>query len=155
MANETQQYHSLIFQLYNDPSARNYNTWDNWHLIPSARPVVAQPNPVYNYVDIPGSDGSMDLTDYLVGRPTYSDRTGSFEFYVENDHGDWASRRAEIASFFNGRRMKMYLADDPQYYYDGRFFFRAWTPDASHSKVTIEYRLKPYRYLSTGKEAGL
>lgn len=144
-------YHSLIFQ-YGDIKI---NTWDNWHLIPSARPVVAQPTPVYTYVDIPGKDGSMDLSDYLVGRPTYSDRTGSFEFYVANDYGNWASRRAEMTSFLNGRKMKVYLEDEPQYYYEGRFWFKQWTPDASHSKVTIEYRLKPYRYHASGKEAGL
>lgn len=144
-------YHSLIFH-YGDTTV---NTWDNWHLIPSTRPVVAQPNPVYNYVDIPGADGSMDISDYLVGRPTYSDRQGSFEFYVVNDYGDWASRRKEIAAFLDGRKLKMHLEDDPNYYYEGRFYFKQWTPDASHSRVTIEYRLKPYRYLSNGKEAGL
>ena len=144
-------YHSLIFQYGNT----KINTWDNWHLIPDGRPVVAQPNPVYTYVDIPGADGSMDLTDYLVGRPTYSDRTGTFEFYVANDYGNWASRRAEIAAFLNGKKMKVYLEDEPQYYYEGRFFFKGWSPGASHSKVTIEYRLKPYRYLVNGGEAGL
>jgi phage-related protein len=91
----------------------------------------------------------------LVGRPTYSDRQGSFEFYVDNDYGDWASRRKEIAAFLDGRKLKMHLEDDPNYYYEGRFYFKQWTPDASHSRVTIEYRLKPYRYLSNGKEAGL
>lgn len=144
-------YHSLIFQAGNT----TINTWDNWHLIPATRPVLTQPTPVYNYVDIPGSDGSMDLTDYLIGRPTYSDRQGSFEFYVANDYGNWANRRAEIAAFLNGRNMKLFLEDDPDYYYEGRFFFKGWTPDASHSKVNIEYRVKPYRYTVNGEEAGL
>ena len=144
-------YHSLIFQHGNT----KINTWDNWHLIPSSRPVLAQPTPAYTFVEIPGADGSMDITDYLIGRPTYSDRQGTFEFYVENDFGNWASRREEIAGFLDGRKMKLYLEDEPQYYYEGRFFFKQWIPDASHSKVTIEYRVKPYRYLSNGKEAGL
>lgn len=144
-------YHSLNFRLGNT----QVNTWDNWHLIPAVRPVVAQPTPVYTFVDIPGADGSLDLSDYLVGRPTYSDRQGSWEFYVENDYGDWAFRRAEIAAFLNGRVMQVYLEDEPNYYYEGRFWFKQWTPDASHSRVTIEYRLKPYRYQANGKEAGL
>lgn len=144
-------YHSLIFQHGNT----KVNTWDNWHLIPVSRPVIVQPTPAYSFVSIPGADGSMDLTDYLIGRPIYSDRQGSFEFYVANDFGNWASRRAEIASFLNGRQMKLYLEDEPQYYYEGRFFFKSWTPDASFSKVTIEYHVKPYRYLVNGGEAGL
>ena len=92
-------YHSLIFIDGNITR----NTWDNWHLIPSSRPVVVRPTATYKYVDVPGMDGSLDLTDYLIGRPTYSDCSGSFEFYVANDYGDWVSRKNEKASFLNGR----------------------------------------------------
>lgn len=152
-------YHSLTFEVGSANGAtfkKRYNTWNNWHLIPTTRPVVAQPNPNYTYVDIPGADGSLDITDYLIGRPTYSDRTGSFDFYVANGYGDWSARRTEIASILNGQIMKMYLEDEKEsYYYEGRFYLRAWTPDASYSKVTIEYRLKPYRYQANGRQAGL
>ena len=144
-------YHSLIFQSGNI----KINTWDNWHLIPTQRPVLPMPTPQYNFVDIPGSDGSMDLTDYLVGRPTYSDRQGTFDFYVVNDYGDWASRRDEIAAFLNGSKMKLYLEDDPKYYYEGRFMLKEWRADPNYSHVVIEYRVKPYKYLSNGREAGL
>lgn len=147
--------HSINFQYGNDATSA-VNTWDHWHLIPTTRPVVVQPTPVYNYVDIPGMDGSLDITDYLIGRPTYSDRQGSFEFYVENDYGNWFDRSHEIASYLDGKRvLRMTLEDDPEHYYIGRFYFKQWTPDASHSRVTIEYRVKPYRYTSDGKEDGL
>lgn len=145
-------YHSIYFIDGNVTK----NTWTDWHLIPTARPVLPQPSPAYNFVDIPGKDGSLDLSDYLIGRPTYSDRSGAFEFFVDNDHEDWTAIRAALAAFFNGKRMKMWLEDDPLYYYEGRFFFRGWTPDASYSKVTIEYRVSPYRYLvGSDEEAGL
>lgn len=144
-------YHSLIFQDGNT----KINTWDNWHLIPSSRPVVAQPTAVYKYVDIPGRDGQLDMTDYLVGRPTYSDRKGAFEFYVANGYGNWASRRAEIASFLNGKVLKLYLEDEPQYYYKGRFFLKEWRSEANWSKVNIEYQVDPYRYLINGTRGGL
>ena len=146
-------YHSLYF--IDDNVIKN--TWADWHLIPTTRPVLPQPSPTFTYVDIPGADGSMDLTDYLIGRPTFSDRSGSFEFYVDHRVSlDWATVRASLAEFFNGKVMKMYLEDDPNYYYIGRFFFRGWTPDQSYSRVTIEYRVKPYRYLrSNDQEAGL
>lgn len=148
-------YHSLIFQPDNE--GRRYNTWSNWHLIPSSRPIVPQPSPVYKYVDIPGRNGSIDISDYLTGTVTYSDRKGTFTFYVDNDKRSWASRRAELASFFNGRKMKMWLEDEANYYYYGRFFLREWRTDASsnYSQVTIEYQVSPYRYLSNGEEAGL
>lgn len=141
-------YHSLIFIDGNITR----NTWDNWHLIPSSRPVVVRPTATYKYVDVPGMDGSLDLTDYLIGRPTYSDCSGSFEFYVANDYGDWVSRKNEIASFLNGRVLKMYLEDDPIYYYEGRFYLRDWKSGGSFSSVTIEYRLKPYKFKASSGE---
>ena len=140
--------HSIIF---NDGRTER-NTWVHWYLIPSSPPVIAQPTPTFKYVDIPGMDGSIDLTDYLVGRPTYSDRSGSFSFYADNDRGKWANRKAEIANFLDGRQMKMILTDDRDYYYIGRFFFKEWQPGNPNSTVSIDYRVKPYKYrASDGK----
>ena len=141
-------YHSLIFIDGNITR----NTWDNWHLIPSSRPVIARPSVTYKYVEVPGMDGSLDLSNYLVGRPTYSDCSGSFEFYVENDYGDWPSRKSEISSFLDGRTLRMYLEDDPQHYYIGRFFFKDWKSGATNSTVTIDYRVKPYKFKSVSGE---
>ena len=42
--------------------------------------------------------------------------------------------------------MKMTLEDDINYYYVGRFYMKEWTPGANFSQVTIEYRVKPYKY---------
>ena len=150
-------YHSLIFK--DGTTVRN--TWNNWHLIPSTRPVVAQPNPVYKYVDVPGRDGSLDFSDYLIGRPTYTDRSGSFSFYVANEDpntgkgfGNWASRKQDIAQFLNGKKtLKLTLEDDINYYYLGRFYMKDWQPGENFSTVVIEYRVKPYKYRESDNKA--
>jgi len=139
-------YHSITF-LYGTDFKNSKNTWTHFHLIPSSRPVVSRPTPVYKYVDIPGMNGSLDLTNYLVGKPTYSDRSGSFTFYVANGYGKWADREMELADFFDGaKEMRMELEDDPHYYYIGRFYLKQWNPGTSNSEVTIEYRVKPDKY---------
>ena len=148
-------YHSLIFEVTdNNGNKKIINTWNNWHLIPTSRPVIAQPTPNYNYVDVPGRDGSLDFSDYLIGRPTYSDRSGSFSFYVANEdpvtgknYGNWASRKQDIAQFLDGQTiMKMTLEDDINYYYVGRFYLKEWSPGPNFSQVTIEYRVGPYKH---------
>lgn len=143
-------YHSLIFV----DGAVTRHTWDNWHLIPSSRPVISRPSPAYKMVDIPGMDGQLDLTDYLIGRPTYSNCSGTFQFYVANEkvYGDWASRKSEISGFLNGRKMRMFLEDDPQYYYEGRFYLSGWNPGAAFSTVSIDYQVLPYKFLSFSGE---
>ena len=57
-------------------------SWEDLYLVPVSRPVVSPPAIKTNYVDIPGSSGSLDLTEVLTGKPLYSDRNGSFDFIV-------------------------------------------------------------------------
>lgn len=157
-------YHSLIFEKVVNGKTNTYNTWEQWNLIPSSRPVFAQPSVQYKYVDIPGRDGQLDLTDYLLGsRPVYSDRKGQFDFYVSNDYADpdrrnWTNRRAEIAKFFDGSKMKCTLEDDPESYFYGRFMLKEWKSEANFSRVILEYQVEPYRYsgtVSKRKKVGL
>lgn len=122
------------------------NTWDEWHLIPSSRPTIAMPGVSEKYIEIPGRDGSIDLSDWLAGRPIYGDRQGSLEFYHQNGYEDWETVRRAMAHYFHGRTLKMILEDDPGYYYEGRFKLNEWKSEASHSKVVIDYRLKPYKW---------
>lgn len=128
------------------------NTWDDWHLIPSTRPVVAQAGVSTNFVDIPGrSAGPIDLSEYLTGSPVYTSRSGSFEFIVDNDHEYWETIRSKIATFLHGKRMKMCLEDDPEYYYEGRFALTDWKSESWNSLVIINYSVGPYKYhITTG-----
>ena len=69
-----------IVKSYNDESIRRINTWDDWHMLPTARPMFTPPDVKTNYIDIPGGNGSLDLTEALTGYPLYSNRTGSLNF---------------------------------------------------------------------------
>lgn len=131
-------YHSITFG--------TKNTWTDWHLIPASRPVVSPPSVKTTYVEIPGGDGSIDLSTALAGRPLYNDRSGSFQFYVENGHGNWFDIYYSIMTYLHGQKMRMVLEDDPRYYYEGRFSVSGWQSGASTSAITINYVLSPYKY---------
>lgn len=135
-------YHSVIFG--------DKNTYDDWKIVPSERPVFVPPAQKTTYLDIPGTDGSLDVSDSLTGYPIYQDREGSFSFYVLNslDYDDYnfASLYSEIMTYIHGKRMHAILEDDPNWYYDGRFWVDSWTPDNYHSKISIKYRVDPYKW---------
>ena len=122
------------------------NTWTDWHLIPSSRPVIAHPTIVTKFIEIPGMDGMLDLTDYLTGRPNYGQRQGSLSFEVDNDHESWEALRERIVALLHGKRLKMLLTDDPDYYYDGRYTVGNWESGADHSRISISYQLEPYKF---------
>lgn len=141
-------YHSVTFG--------NKNCYDEWRLVPSSRPVINPPKLKVQYVDIPGADGSIDLTESLAGRPVFEDREGSLEFIVLNDFNvdnydyNWIDVYTSIMQYLHGQRMTLILEDEPDYYYEGRFTVNSWKSDQNNSTITIDYRLSPYKYRVSG-----
>ena len=131
--------------MYHSITIGSKNTWDDWHLIPSSRPLFNPPTVKTNTVDIPGGDGVLDLSTALAGRPTYNNRTGSWTFYVENGFKDWSVLYSEIMVYLHGQTFKAFLEDDPSYYYEGRFSVNAWKSDKDYSQITIDYDVGPYK----------
>lgn len=138
-------YHSVTFG--------NKNTWTDWHLVPTSRPVIDPPPVKTRYVEIPGADGVIDLTDSLTGKPAYNNREGSIEFYVLNQYDlegpatyNWSDVYSEIMTYLHGKRMTMILEDDPGYYYEGRFSVNSWKTDQTRSTITIDYNVDPKKY---------
>lgn len=130
------------------------NTWSSWHLIPTTRPSVAPPSFSPKMIDIPGrEDGPIDASEYLTGSPSYGSRTGSWEFYVDNDHENWVSIYQNMLYYLHGKRMNCMLDDDRGYYYKGRFTVTQYNSDKSNSRIQIGYTLEPYKYFASG-EAG-
>jgi len=122
------------------------NTWDDWHLLATKRPVFQPPAPKTVIVDIPGGNGALDLSTSLTGYPVYANRTGSFEFIVENGYGLWAHRYSDIMQYLHGRAMKAVLFDDPEYFYEGRFSVESWESNITWSTITISYNVGPYKW---------
>ena len=134
---QAKKYHSITIG--------DKNTWDDWHLVPTSRPLVTPPNVNTSYVTVPGASGSLDLTEALTGYPTYSNRSGSWEFLVMNGYGEWYARYSEIMAYLHGKKMRAILDDDPNYYYEGRFSVASWSSPKNWSHITINYNVGPYK----------
>lgn len=123
------------------------HTYDDWHLIPSPIPIITPAVPKYSFTDIPGMNGSLDLTETLQDYIAYQNREGSWTFYVENDKEEtWAELLSIIANDTAGRRLKIVLEDDPNWYYMGRVSVNTWASEQIASKITLNYILEPFKY---------
>lgn len=136
--------HSLTFITMDESESRN--TWTDWHLIPSSRLVVAEAGVSTNFIEIPGRGDPVDLTEYLVGKPVYGPRSGSWEFLVDNYHEYWDAIRTRIVNFIHGKRMRVILSDIPTRYWEGRFTVDNWQPGENFSQITINYVLDVHSY---------
>lgn len=125
------------------------NLYDDLSLIPLARPWLSPPKPKTTYVEIPGASGSLDLSEALTRYPVYSDRTGSWQFIVDKSKNTkpWYELYSDIMYHIHGRRLKVFLEDDKDWYYEGRFDVGDWTSytDGSGNGCTIAYVVSPYK----------
>lgn len=133
------QYHSITFD-------GEKNTYDSWFLIPSSRPFIAPPQQKVETVSKAGAHGVIDLSEVLTGEPVFENRTGSLEFYVENDHRPWHVTYTMVMNYLNGRVRHAIFDDDPSYYYEGRFRVNQFKSDKWWSVITIDYDVFPFKY---------
>lgn len=154
--------HSISFVDTSSEEYKNYkndetnpdprkDTWSTWKLIPSARPYFAPPPVKGNLIDVPGGNGSINLSTVLTGYPIYSDRTGSFQFDIMNTNVDsrgskyWSEIYSELMEFFHGKELVAILNDDRAFYYKGVLTIGDYSPDKVNSKITINYDVYPYK----------
>jgi hypothetical protein len=132
--------------MYHSISFGEKNTWDDWRLVPSSRPVFNPPAQKVKTLDIPGGDGLIDLSTTLTGYPVYQNRTGSIEFIVMNDFKPWQKAYSDIMDYLHGQTMRAVLEDDPDYFYEGRFTVDSWKSEKDWSKIVIDYSVGPYKW---------
>ena len=135
-------YYSVSF--YNGTSKRN--TYDDWHLVPEARPIIASPEVKTKYVEVPGAHGSLDLTDSLTGGPLYQNREGEIRFYILNGYDTFVNIKTAILQYLQGKKIKMITEDDPGYYYEGRLSASFENgSENNHASVTLKYTFAPFK----------
>lgn len=121
------------------------HSYRDWGLLLKSRPVISPPSPKTVYVDIPGSDGVIDLTESLTGDVKFDNRTIKCEFVVLDARNRWSDIYSEIMDYLHGQRMRVRLDEDPTYYYEGRLQVNEWKSDKVTSIITIEGDVEPYK----------
>jgi len=101
--------------------------------------------PKTNYIDVPGRDGSLDLTE-THGLVKYKDRDCKFVFTVSpEDILTFEERKTHVSNTLNGRKCKIILDKDPNYYYQGRLTVDEYLQDRNLLKIVVTARIAPYK----------
>ena len=143
----------------------SFRSWSDGQRIPlrliSQERLIISPPPVQTkYVELPGKNGKLDMTEVLTGFPIYGNRTGTLNFIVDNtnpagntayDHKTWADRYEDVLSIIHGQQVELTLDDDPNYTYKGRMSVDGWTRGSSWSQLALSYDFEPYKYDNTGR----
>lgn len=100
-------------------------------------------SPKTNYVDIPGGDGSIDLTEAF-GEVKYNDRELEFAFSCRKE--DFETKKRIVANAIHGKRMRVSTTVDPGYYYQGRVYIDSYETSAVFGRIVVKAIVEPYKY---------
>lgn len=96
-----------------------------------------------NLVDIPGGDGSVDLTEAL-GEVKYKDRNCKFTFTVFPSD-DFEEKKRKISNLLNGKRCRITVDKDPDYYWIGRCSVDEYSSNKNLHKIVVGATVAPYK----------
>lgn len=150
-------YHSIDFKVEYVSSGVSkvleYNTFEDFHIVPTSRPVFTMPDVKTKTIEVPGANGIIDLSEALTGYPVYANRSGSFKFAVLNDIEDWTEIYSKVANALHGKKAKAVLEDDPDWYYEGRWSVGSLDSpsNGTWSSIDLAYNVSPFKYSHTEK----
>ena len=124
------------------------HSFDDLDLILSACDIPPA-KPKTTYIDVPGADGSVDLTE-AIGEVKFSDRDCSFTFTM-NPMGDlsvaaYEEKKTEVSNLLNGQEFKITLDKDEDFYYQGRCTVESYMSDRRLRQIVVSAKVKPYKY---------
>lgn len=113
---------------------------------------VSAPSPKETYIDIPGADGSLDLTE-VHGEVKYNDRTINLVFAM-NPNGNlsadaWEWKKTEVCNKLNGLSCRITLDKDREYYWIGRCKVDSHASNKKVRMFSVTVRVRPYKLKQT------
>ena len=102
---------------------------------------IPMPEPQTNFVEIPGRDGALDLSEAF-GAVRYADRILPLTLYARAPFDTTVSA---LAADIHGRRMNVIFDRDPIYYYNARITIKDVERHWGYCELSLECRAKPYK----------
>lgn len=109
---------------------------------------ISPASPKEAYIDIPGADGSLDMTEAL-GEVKYKDRTATFTFFMnpgsDLSEAAWEEKKMAVCNRLNGIRCNITLDKDPDYFWQGRCRVNEHTSAKKLRKFVVAASVAPYK----------
>ncbi len=121
----------------------NLHTYNDFSLILSAKK-IGVPQPKTELLEVPGADELIDFTEFF-GDVKFDNRKLEFEFTTLVPQSKFMTLFSRIQNALNGKRMKIVLDEEPDFYYSGRVSVKEWLADKNIGKITIECDCDPYK----------
>lgn len=121
------------------------HSYHHWGLMLKSRPVISPPTPKTKYVDVPGANGALDMTQSLTGFVQYENRKITFEFVLMADRDAWSAIYSDVLDYLHGRKLDIIMDEDPMFYYTGRVTVNKWSVAHRIPTITMTAEVEPFK----------
>lgn len=122
----------------------DYHSYRDFCLI-RAKKTIGAPTPKTELIEVPGADAPLDFTEFF-GDVKYNNRTVSFEFKLITPMSEFDRIYSEVQNALHGRRMKIVLDEDPDFYFLGRVSVGDMELEKNIATIPVECDCEPYKY---------
>jgi hypothetical protein len=120
------------------------NSYTDFGLILTSKD-IGLPEPKTETVDLTGADGVIDLTEVLTDDVKYKQRKLQFTFTVIDPINAWPSVLSEVTNYLHGKRLRVLLDWDKNYYYEGRCKVNQFKTNKRLATIVVDAEVDPYK----------
>lgn len=120
------------------------NSYKDFGLILTSKD-IGLPEPKTETVDLTGADGVIDLTEVLTDDIKYKQRKLQFTFTVIDPINSWSVTLSEVTNYIHGRKLRVLLDWDKNYYYEGRCKVNQFKTNKRLATIVVDAEVDPYK----------
>lgn len=124
----------------------NEHTLRDWGAAITNSDIISLPAPNLTYLEVPGRNGRLDLSEALTGDVTYANRTIKLALASSVSIASWVERCSHIFNTCHGRMVKVIFDDDPGHYYQGRASVSTPQRVRNGGQFVLTVDADPFRY---------
>lgn len=132
-----------------ESSREAFHTLNDWGLYVVNTDYIKEPVQYTKYIEIPGRNGLLDVSEAVAGRQIYTNRMLNIELSGIREKKNWDSVVSAFRNKINGKVCRLTFDNDKEYYWHGRITIKNFLSELSVGKFTLEVNADPYKYAQT------
>jgi hypothetical protein len=140
-----------------ESTGRFFHSYDDWGLYITNTDYIGEPKQYTRYIEIPGRNGLLDLSEAISGRQIYTSREIKINLAGRRDKTDWDVVMSAFRNDINGKVCRLIFDNDKSYYWRGRIDIKDFNSVLNLGKFVVDVpNAEPYKYsLTTSAEPWL
>lgn len=134
-------------QISVEGTADTFHTFVDWGLYVTNTDCIGAPKQYTKYIEVPGRNGLLDLSETIAGRQVYTSREIKIKLAGAKDKTTWNAAMSAFRNRINGKICHFTFDDDIAHYWRGRVVIKDFSSVLDLGTLIIDIpSADPYKY---------